>query len=129
VRLPDHAPRTSQSFSGQIPVRFDGAPGGPLEGDTKWRGVRSFEHADLCRAFNLDPARFFFDLPSSVRGIGSNASGIAGAQRAGRRRISGFVMMAGLDTPVAKLTVCFDGEKFADWDPMSPADFFNLERS
>ena len=107
-RMPDHVPRTSTGFSGQIPVRFEGAPGGPMEGQSKWRGVREFDHGHLCRVFNLDPVRFHFDLPSCVRGIGANMSGIAGAARAGRRRISGFVFMAGCSDPVAKLTICFE---------------------
>jgi len=128
-RLPDHAPRATQSFSGGIPVRFEGAPGGPLEGDGKWRGVKDFEHSTLCRAFGLDQARFWFDLPSSVRGVGSSMSGSAGGQRAGRRRVNGFVFMAGRDEPVAKLTICFDAERFSDGDPLDFRDFCNLERS
>lgn len=128
-RLPTHVPRMTSRFAGAIPVRFEGAPGGPLEGDGQWRGVRDFEHATLCRAFGLDQARFWFDLPSSVRGVGSNMSGAAGAQRHGRRRINGFVMMAGIDEPVGKLTICFEAERFADRDPLDYRDFCDLERS
>lgn len=122
-------PGHTSGFSGTIPVRFDGAPNGPLEGDTKWRGVTNFEHATLCRAFNLDPVRFFFDLPSSVRGVGSMSSGYGGGQRSGRRQINGFVMMAGRDEPVAKLTICFEAERFADRDPLNSRDFYDLGRS
>ena len=122
-------PGHTSGFSGKIPVRFDGAPNGPLEGDTKWRGVTSFEHAHLCRAFNLDQARFYFDLPSSVRGVGSMSSGYGGGQRAGRRQISGFVFMSGRNEPVGKLTICFDAERFADRDPLSSRDFEDLSRS
>lgn len=128
MSLPAHVPPRTSRFSGQIPVRFDGAPGGPLEGDTKWRGVRDFEHSTLCRAFGLDQARFYFDLPSTVRGIGPNTRGAA-RLAGGRRLINGFVMMVGRDTPVAKLTVCFDAERFADHDPLSQSDFFNLSHS
>lgn len=110
-------------------MRFDGAPNGPFEGAAKWRGVPDFEHATLCRVFQLDPARFYFDLPSSVRGIGSSLSGVAGAHAHGRRLINGYVMMAGCDDPVAKLTVCFEGEKFTDRDPMNRHDFYDLSRS
>lgn len=126
---PDHAPPTSQSFSGQIPVRFNGAPDGPFSGETKWRGVKDFEHATLCRVFQLDPARFYFDLPSTVRGIGANMSGVAGAHAAGRRLLNGYVMMAGHDEPVAKLTVCFESERFTDRDPFNRNEFFDLSRS
>lgn len=127
-RLPEHcAPRT-QSFSGQIPVRFDGAPNSPFEGDAKWRGVRDFEHATLCRTFALDPNRFYFDLPSTVRGIGANARGAANIP-SGRRLLNGFVFMAGRNDPVAKLTICFDGETFRDVDPLDVRDFQDLSRS
>lgn len=125
---PAHVPRRTQSFSGQVPVRFDGAPNGPFEGDTRWRGVREFEHAHLCRVFGLDPVRFWFDLPSTVRGIGPNNRGAA-VVRSGRRLLNGFVMMAGRDTPVAKLTVCFEGESFKDVDPLDARDFFDLSHS
>lgn len=121
--------RTTQSFSGQIPVRFDGAPGGPLQGEMKFRGVNDFEHATLCRAFGLDQASYYFDLPSSVRGIGSRSSGYGGGQRHGKRILNGFVMLGNRPEPVGKLTILFDGDKFADVDPMSKSDFFNLEHS
>jgi hypothetical protein len=122
-------PPTSQSFSGQVPVRFEGAPGGPLQGEGKWRGVRDFEHATLCRAFGLDPVRFYFDLPSSVRGVGSLSSGYGGGQRSGRRLINGYVMMSGRSDPVGKLTVCWEAERMRDGDPMSARDFQDLSRS
>lgn len=127
VKLPAHAAPFTQRFTGQYPVRFDGAPRGPFEGDTRWRGVREFDHAHLCRVFGLDPARFWFDLPSSCRGIGSNAAGAGGSR--GRRVINGFVMMAGRDEPIAKLTICFDSERFRDGDPFDPSDFFDLNHS
>jgi hypothetical protein len=115
----------SSQFSGTIPVRFEGAPGGPFAGDAKWRGVRDFEHASLCRAFGLSQTAFFFDLPSTVRGIGSNTGGHSGT----RRLINGFVMMAGRDKPVGKLTIVTGGDKFADHDPQSERDFFDLSHS
>jgi hypothetical protein len=94
VNLPSHVPPRTQQFSGQIPVRFDGAN------------------------------RFYFDLPSSCRGVGSNN----GSAR-GNRVVNGFVFMAGRDEPVAKLTICFDSERFADRDPLSTRDFQDLNRS
>lgn len=116
------------SFSGCYPVRFDGAPGGPFAGEGKWRGCKDFEHATLCRAFGLDPIRFYFDLPSTVRGIGSASTG-AGSKARNNRLINGFVMMAGQAEPVGKLTIVRDGEKFADVDPLSSRDFYDLSRS
>lgn len=124
-RLPAHAPRFSSSFSGQVPVRLDGAPRGILSGMGEWRGVRDFEHATLCRAFNLDPARFWFDLPSSVRGIGSNSTGSRGS-----RVINGFVMCGREPTPVGKLTILQnDRTGLRDDDPMNERDFFDLSRT
>lgn len=132
MRLPDAIPeklrqRAASGFSGQIPVRFEGAPGTPFEGDGRWRGVKDFEHATLCRVFNLDPCSFWFDLPSSVRGIGANQTGHRGGASA--RRISGFVMQAGFDVPVAKLSICIEGEKFRDDDPASARDFYDLSHA
>lgn len=116
-------PRTSQGFSGQTPVHFEGHPNGPFEGDGKWVGVKDFEHATLCRAFNLDPVRFHFDLPSSVRGTGSSLSGSGGGQRSGRRTIEGYVFMSGRDNPVATLYVCTDGDKLRDVNPLDAREY------
>lgn len=116
-------PRSS-SFSGQTPVRLDGAPNGPLAGLGMWRGVKDFDHGHLCRVFGLDPVRFYFDLPSSVRGTGSNASGSRGS-----RTINGYIMHAGLDKPVGKLTIVREGERFKDVDPTNERDFLDLSHS
>lgn len=123
-------PPRSSSFNGLTPVRFDGAPGGPFAGESKWRGVKDLtNHAELCRVMSLDPIRFYFDLPSSVRGTGSSGSGAGGGQRHGVRLQNGFVMMAGRDEPVAKLTIVTDYDRFKDVDPMSARDFFDLSHS
>jgi hypothetical protein len=121
-----HVPPSSQAFNGQIPVRFEGAPEGPFEGDTRWFGVERFEHAELCRRLQLDPVRFYFDLPSSIRGIGAQQQGHGGGASA--RLQSGFVFMAGRDRPVGKLTVCRAGERHGDVDPLSSGDFESLDR-
>ena len=110
-----------------IPVRFNGAPAGMFAGEDKWRAVPDFDHTSLCQAFGLDQIRFYFDLTSSCRGIGSATQG-SGGQR-GSRIVNGFVMFTGLDKPVAKLTICFGSEKFKDVDPMSERDFFDLSYS
>lgn len=119
--------RGHSSFSGQIPVRFDGAPGGPFAGYGMWRGVTNFEHSTLCRTFALDPCRFYFDMPSSVRGVGSMQSGFGGNR--GNRLINGYVMMSGRSEPVGKLTIVTDSDKFKDVDPNSSQDFLDLSHS
>lgn len=126
--LPTHVPRISQSFNGHVPVRFEGLPGGPFEGDVRWVGVPRFEHADLCRAFGLDQASYSFDLPSSVRGIGSMQQGYGGGRSA--RFQSGFVFrgMPGQSAPVAKIVICREGERFDDVDPLSRSDAEDLSR-
>lgn len=118
-------PQRVGGFTGCYPVRFDGAPDGPLAGLGKWRGVPNFEHATLCRAFGLDPVRFYFDLPSTVRGTGSLSSGY-GNNRS--KLVNGFVMMAGCSEPVAKLTIIREGDSISDIDPLSRRDFEDLSR-
>lgn len=124
-------PPRSQSFSGCTPVRLDGDPAGPIGGMGMWRGCKDFEHATLCRVFGLDPVRFYFDLPSSVRGVGSSSSGYGGAQRSGRRLQNGLVLMSapGGPIPVGKLTICFESERFRDVDPTDARDFYDLSHS
>lgn len=103
----------------QIPVRLD-----ILDGDSgraMWRGVRDFEHATLCRPFGLDPIRFWFDLPSSCRGIGSNSTG----NRHGRI-IDGYVMLAGQERPWGKLTVLDGASKIRDFDPTDRTEWEKL---
>ncbi len=95
-----------------------------VDGRAMWRGVKDFEHATLCRAFGLDQTAFYFDLPSSVRGVGSNMSG-AGGNR-GNRVINGFVMRAGQSEPFGKLSICWESEKFRDYDPTDKREFFKL---
>lgn len=123
-----HLPRPATGFLGMYPVCFEGAPGGPFAGDTRWRGVKDFEHSTLCRVFNLDPNRFSFDLPSSVRGIGAMQQGYGGGASA--RRVSGFVFYGHPrdGVVVAKLTVCREGERFDDVDPDAQRDFEDLSK-
>lgn len=123
-----HLPQAARGFIDCTPVCFEGAPDGPFAGEAKWRGVKNFEHATICRAFSLDPARFSFELPSSVRGIGANQQGHGGGASA--RYQSGFVFLGapGKSNPVAKLTIARDGDKFADVDPTSRRDWENLSR-
>ena len=98
------------------PVRMEGR-----DGSMMYRMVRDFEHSTLCRAFSLDQARFYFDLPSSVRGVGSESTG-------NRRclRIDGYVMLSGESTPYAKLTVASSDDRFRDYNPMDVNDIMRL---
>jgi hypothetical protein len=116
----------SSSFNGMIPIALDGTPGGPLAGDTKWRGVPNLEHSTLCRAFSLDTNRFYWEIPSSMRGVGSNMSGYGGNRM--RRELNGYVWMPvwNASTPVAKFWVVREGQKFKDIDPSNQRDFLDL---
>lgn len=116
--------RAAGGFRDCIPVRLDGAPDSILTGLGLWRGIENFEHCTICRAFGLDPVRFYFDLPSSCRGTGSSSSG-----NRGTRLVNGYVMMVGRDTPVGKLTIVRDYDKFRDVDPSNMRDFLDLSHS
>ncbi len=94
----------------QIPVRLDVLEG--TNARTVFRGIKTFEHGELCRAFGLDPIRFHFELPSSCRGVGSLSSG-----NRGNLRITGFVFMNGRTEPYGKITELRQGDKLRDFDP------------
>lgn len=81
-----------------IPVRLT------LGSSTSWRNVPSLEHADLCRAFNLDQATFWFDLPRT-----------AYRPDLSKERVSGYVMRG--QEPAGTLHVALEGERFRDLDP------------
>lgn len=104
-----------------IPIRVEYA-----DGTMKMRVVERLEHGPLCRALGLDPVRFYFDLPSSCREIGSNMSGRGGNR--GRRKIDGYVWMHGAPEPFAKLVVAEESDKFRDVDPMDRSELFRLGR-
>lgn len=104
-----------------VPIRLELFPT-----ETKWRAVPDFEHSTLCRAFGLDPATFWFELPRSALGMGSNRAGYGGSDGK-RRTVDGFVFAGPKGTdPVGKLIVCFDSERFRDRDPLSRSDFERL---
>ena len=99
-----------------IPIRLEMA-----NGETKWRGVPRFDHATLCRAFELDQATFWFDIPDKV---------IADPRSFPGRRANGYVMCGPKGTePVGKLTIAHEGEKFRDVDPFDRSEFMNLSRA
>lgn len=115
IRIP-HGVRIARN---QIPIRAEF-----LDGTTKWRGVLNFEHATLCEAFGLDPATFYFDLPSSCRGVGSLSSGYGGNRE--NRIINGYIMRGGMTDPWGKLTVVREGDKIRDVDPTDKKEFQRL---
>ena len=83
----------------EYPVRLT------LDTETKFRRVRSFEHAELCREFGLDQASFDFDLPRSAYAFDRDKS-----------RVSGYVLRCG--QPVGTIHVALEGERFRDLDPV-----------
>jgi hypothetical protein len=115
VRIPAHV----SIAVNQVPVRVE-----LRDGTVKWRGVRDFEHATLCRAFGLDQASFFFDLPSSVRGVGSSCAAHGGIRNG--RIIDGYVMRAGMVEPWGKLTIIREGERIRDVDPTDTRELLRL---
>jgi hypothetical protein len=123
--LPEIAARALTN--GQIPLRMESHPKGILAGISRWVSVPDIEHATLCRALQLDPCRFFFDLSSSFRGVGSNQAGAGGHGRVNRRR-TGLVFHVGINEPVAKIAEALASDRFMwDYDPCSQ-DFWNLDR-
>lgn len=112
--------RATQRNTNQVPMQFEGHNGGPFEGDAFFVSVPDFEHATLCRAFRLDQSRFWFDVPSTMRGIGSNR----GDNNETRRHRHGFVMMG--DRPVASIRVVDENDRFVDRDPLDPRNDHDL---
>ena len=95
--------------------------------DVKWRRLpreleRESAHRTLCHVFNLDPASYWFDLPSTAYGTGSS-SGVA----PGRRLVNGYVHRGPKGSaPVGTLTRVEEHEKIPDVDPHDRSDFFDL---
>ncbi len=109
------------------------------DGTVKWRAFPQLDdcpggalhHATLCHAFGLDPIRTTFDLPSSVRGIGS----ASGDQTRGPRIRNGYVMWPTQGArnekdrePIGILTFVREGEKIPDIDIRDQSDFYSLNR-
>lgn len=110
---------------GYIPLRFEGAPGSPYEGQGLWRAVPNIEHGTLCRAFGLDQCSTWFDVPEAFRIEGAQRSRSTGT----RRHVSGFVMSGQRAEPIGKITIAWETERFADRDPNDKRDFFDLGHS
>jgi hypothetical protein len=112
------------SSGGLIPLRLELKEGAAT--NAYWRAVPNMDHGTLCRAFNLDPIRHRWDLPTTAhQGTGSRVSGYGGST-SGSRLINGILLRNG--EPVGKVSVVRDGDRFWDYDPEDHRDFYNLER-
>lgn len=96
-------------MNANVNIRFEGR-----DGTIEWKlfdvaVIRESHHGHLCRAFKLDPASTWFDLPASWLKIDR------GDTRNQGRVIEGFVFQGprGSD-PIGKLTVAYETEKFKD---------------
>ncbi len=99
-------------------------------GDLRLRALPAQAQGDmlepyLYRLLRLDPHRFVFDLPSSMRGTGSTRVG-GGSGGGGTRE--GFVFERGGDgrkdgRPIGKITFLTYDRKFKERDPNSREDF------
>lgn len=99
-----------------IPIRLD-----LLNGETKFRGVMNLDHSTLCRAFELDQASFWFDIPQTVHANPRSFSG---------RQANGTVHRGARgNAPCGKLTIAHEGERFRDVDPSDEREFFDMSRS
>jgi hypothetical protein len=109
----------------------DDNPGRAIEhGETKFRAMPPQVIGDmveqyLYRALGLDRARFVFDLPGSVKGVGSHRSGTGGHGGGDRH---GFVFRRGNDgkadgEPVGRIAFLTTDQKTRDGDPQDRHDF------
>lgn len=97
------------SVKANVLIRFEGR-----DGNIQWKAfdvsvIRESHHGYLCRAFKLDPASTWFDLPQSWLKVDQ------GDKRNQGRVIEGFVFQGpkGSD-PIGKLTVAYETEKFKE---------------
>lgn len=112
------------SSGGLIPLRLEVREGSAT--NAYWRAVPNMEHGTLCRAFNLDPIRHRWDLPTSAQGTGSRIAG-AGGSTTGNRTINGILLRN--SEAVGKIAVVRDSDRFWDYDPDNDRDFYNLDRT
>lgn len=126
-------------ITGATLIRFETADGGARNidneeanrigfGDVKFRALPGGVTGDMMEPFlyhvlRLDPHRFVFDLPSSMRGTGSTRSG----NRAGLDQ-EGFVFRRGADgkadgRPVGKVIFMNHDRQFREGDPGDRRDF------
>jgi hypothetical protein len=118
--------RFARGFQGHIPLRFEGAPDGPFRGEAgKWAGVKTTEHGELCRAFGVAEVGFYWELGPGLRGM--SAENFA-RRCSSSARLDGFLFQHGRNSPVAKIVLVREGERFRDFDPTSRRDWEILSR-
>ena len=93
-----------------------------LDGSTKFRRVASFQHSDMCRAFELDQATYHFDLPRAAHAFDGSPSAASSIER-----VSGYLLRG--DKPAGTVHVCIEGERFRDLDPTSMRDRLDLRQT
>jgi len=106
-------------MSGALCIRFE-LFGQGSHVMAKWRPLLSTEHGVLCAQANLDPVRFYFDVPESFHRVGHGTARIDG------RKIDGYIMQRGQERPAGKVTLAYESERFRDDDPRSRQDFERL---
>lgn len=104
------------SAAGGLMLRFEMY----FPNETKWRPFLSAEHGALCRQAGLDPVRHYFDVPESFKRIGAGSATYLG------REVSGYIMRAGEDRPVGKVSIAREGERFREHDPRDRSEFEGL---
>lgn len=134
---------TLSSFTGATVVRFEMADGCSYNvnddeaaarityGDLKFRGMPGSVTGDMVEPYlyaisRLDPHRFIFDLPSSMKGTGSTRVGAGATSGAGSRE--GFIFQRGKDgkadgRPVGKVIFLTYDRQFREGDPTDRRDF------
>lgn len=101
-------------MTGALLLRFEMFGGGV---QVKWRPLVSTEHGALCRSAGLDPVSHYYDVPASFHRVGNGSARIAG------RSIGGFIMRVGVASPVGKVSIAYESERFRDDDPRDRSDF------
>lgn len=134
---------TIRDFTGGTVIRFETVDGlryniddeeaarRVQHGGLAFRGMPGHITGDMVEPWlygvlRLDPHRFVFDLPSSMKGTGSTRTGAGRTSGAGTRE--GFVFQRGRDgkaegRPVGKVIFMTTDRKFDERDPECREDF------
>lgn len=113
-------------WTGGYNVRLEWAQDSERGCRSAWARVRDFEQSTLCRAFALDDATYHFDLPNSLRNINTGSTRNGGESR---NHKAGFMFRGDNTSPVAKLTLVTESDKFSGYDPTDRQQWENLSRS
>ena len=127
--LPPNAGRFVTGYTEGYPVRLDWSLKSHQGRRTAWYKLPNFDPITLWRAFGLDPNRFRFDLPASMRSINTGSTRQGFGEHTKKMRINGFIFQDGIDEPVGVLTLIDESDKFSGKDPTTQADFEDLSKS